>query len=155
MGHHYKVFDEFRHIQSINEKLPLTRIHLTKEHIWFFPDRELPSVQLSFLWCTVQCIGTTENGIHHIWLHDTHLLMNTRCFHWVLWQLAKLWWFLKVWASLTLFDGIIGTILMVFSKNIFQACFVLKIMFSHFGKPRKSTKCMCSSCRTRRMVLLL
>ena len=41
------------YILSINEKLPLTRIHLTQEHIWIFLDRELPSVQLSFLWCTV------------------------------------------------------------------------------------------------------
>ena len=41
------------YILSINEKLPLTRVHLTHEHIWIFLDRELPSVQLSFLWCTV------------------------------------------------------------------------------------------------------
>ena len=42
-----------RTILSINEKLPLTRIQLTQEHIWIFLDRELRSVQLSFLWCTV------------------------------------------------------------------------------------------------------
>ena len=45
-------------ILSINEKLPLTRVHLTQEHIWIFLDRALPSVQLSFLWCTVLWIGT-------------------------------------------------------------------------------------------------
>ena len=42
------------------------------------------SVQLSFLWCTVLCIGTSENGIHHTWMHYTLSLMNSRCFHWVL-----------------------------------------------------------------------
>ena len=52
---------------------------------------------------------------------NTLSLMNTRSFHWVLWELAKWWWFLKVWASLALFDGIIETILMAFSRNIFQA----------------------------------
>ena len=36
-------------ILSINEKLPLTRVHLTQEHIWIFLDRESPSGQLSFL----------------------------------------------------------------------------------------------------------
>ena len=40
-------------------------------------------------------------------------------------ELAKWWWFLKVWTALALFDGIIETISMVFSRNIFQAytCF--------------------------------
>ena len=109
------------YILSINEKLPLIRVHLTQEHIWIFMDRELPSVQLSFLLSTVLWIGTTENGVHRTWMHDTLSLMNTTCFHWVLLELAKWWWFLKVWASLALFDWIIETILMAFSKNIYQA----------------------------------
>ena len=128
-------------ILSINEKLPLTRVHLTQEHIWIFLDRELPSVQLLFLWCTVLWIGTTENGVRHTWMHDTLSLMNTRCFYWILWELAKWRWFLKVWAAHALFDGIIKTISMAFSKNIFRhtlACLFLKIMFSHFDKPRKA-----------------
>ena len=54
-------------------------------------------------------------------MHDTLSVMNTRCFHWVLWELSKWWWFLKVWASLALFDGIIETISMAFLRNIFQA----------------------------------
>ena len=108
-------------ILSINEKLPLTRVHLTQEHTWIFLDRELPSVQLSVLWCSVLWIGTTENRVRHKWMHDTRSLMNIRCFHWVLWELAKWRWFLKVWASLALFDGIIETISMAFSRNIFQA----------------------------------
>ena len=54
-------------ILSINGKLPLTRVHLTQEHIWIFLGRELPSVQLSFLWCTVLWIATTENGVRHTW----------------------------------------------------------------------------------------
>ena len=108
-------------IVSINEKLPMTRVHLTQEQIWIFLDRELPSVQLSFLWYTVLWIGTTENGVRHTWMHDALSLMNTRYFHWVLWELAKWWWFLKVWTSLALFDGIIETISMAFSRNIFQA----------------------------------
>ena len=128
------------HILSINEKLPLTRVHLTQEHIWIFLDKALPSVQLSFLWCTVLWIGTTENGVRHTWMHDTLSLMNSRCLHWVLWELAKWWWFLKVWTSLALFDGIIETISMAFSRNIFQAYTgrFLKIMFSHFDKPWKA-----------------
>ena len=108
-------------ILSINEKLPLTRVHLTQKHIWISLDRELPSVQLSFLWCTILWISTTENGVRHTWMHDTVSVMNTRCFHWVLWKLAKWWWFLKVWACLAVFDGIIETISMAFSRNIFQA----------------------------------
>ena len=109
-----------KYIPSINEKLPLTRVHLT-QHIWIFLDRELPSVQLSFLWCTVLWIGTTENGVRHTWMNNTLFLMNTRCFHWVLWELEKWWWFLKVCASLALFVGIIETILMAYSRNIFPA----------------------------------
>ena len=77
------------YILSINKKLPLTRVHLTQEQIWIFLYRELPSVQLPFLWCTVLRIGTTENGVRHTWIHDSLSLMNTRCFHWVLWELAK------------------------------------------------------------------
>ena len=127
---------------SINEKLPLTRVPFTQEHFWIFLDRELPSVQLSFLWCTVLWIGITENGVRHTWMHDTLSLMNTRCFHWGLWELAKWWWFLKVWASFTLFDGIIETISMAFSRNIFQAYTGIivfqKLMFSQFDKPRKA-----------------
>ena len=128
-------------ILTINEKLPLSRLHLTHEHIWIFLERELPSVQLSFLWCTILWLGNTENGVRHTWMHDTLSLMNTRCFHWVLWELAKWLWFQKVWASLSLFDGIIETISMAFSRNVFQAYtgrFVLQIMFSHFDKPRKT-----------------
>ena len=34
---------------------------------------------------------------------------------------CQVWWFMKVWASLALFDGIIETISMAFSRNIFQA----------------------------------
>ena len=49
----YFVYVKLYYILSINEKLPLTRVHLTQEHIWIFLDRELPSVELSFLWCTV------------------------------------------------------------------------------------------------------
>ena len=64
-------------ILSINEKLPMTRVHLTQEHFWFFLNRELPSLQLSFLWCTVPCIGTTENGIRHKWNHDILSLTST------------------------------------------------------------------------------
>ena len=30
------------YILSISEKLPMTRIHLTKEHFWFFLNREPP-----------------------------------------------------------------------------------------------------------------
>ena len=103
-------YNRTRTILSIHEKLPLTRVQLTQEQIWIFLDRELPSVQLSFLWCTVLWIGTTEKGVRHTWMHDTLSVMNTRCFHWVLWELAKWWWVLKVWASLGLFDGIIETI---------------------------------------------
>ena len=129
-------------ILSINEKLPLTRVHLTQEHIWMFLDRELPSVQFSFLWCTVLCIDTTENGVRHTWMHDTLSLMNTRCFHWVLWELANWWWLLNVWASLALFDGIIETISMAFSRNIYLSGIhwhvFLTIMFSHFDKPPKA-----------------
>ena len=113
--------DRSINILSINEKLPLTRVHLTQEYIWIFLDIELSSVQLSFLWCTVLWRGTIENGVRHTWMHDTLSLMNTRWFHWVLWELAKWWWFLNVWASLALFDGIIKTISMAFSRNIFQA----------------------------------
>ena len=105
--------DKHEIILSINEKLPLTRVHLTQEHIWIFLDKELPSVQLLFLWCTVLWIGTTETGVRHTWMHD----MNTRCFRWVLWELAKWWRFLKDWASLALFDGIIETISMAFSRH--------------------------------------
>ena len=35
-------------ILSINEKLRLTRVHLTREHMWSFLDGELPSIHLSF-----------------------------------------------------------------------------------------------------------
>ena len=83
-------------ILSINEKLPMTRVHLTQEHFWFFLNRELPSLRLSFLWCTVPCIGTTENGIRHEWNHDTLSLTSTSCFHLFLWETAKLWCFLKL-----------------------------------------------------------
>ena len=93
-------------ILNINEKLPLTRVHLTQEHICIFLDRELPFVQLSFLWCSshmnAQYPFTSE--------HQRFL-----------WEFAKWWWFLKVWASLAVFDGIIETISMAFSMNIFQA----------------------------------
>ena len=129
------------YILSINEKLPPTRVHLTQEHIWIFLDRELLSVQLSVLCCTVLWIGTTENGVRHTWMHDTLSLMNTRCFHWVLCELAKWWWFLKVWASLALFDGIIETISMGFQRISFRhtlTCLFFKLMFYHFDKPRKA-----------------
>ena len=130
-------------ILSMNEKLPLTGIHLTLEYIWIFLDRELPSVQLSFLWCTVLWNGTTENGVRHTWMHDTLSVMNTRCFHWVLWELAKFWWFLKVWASFTLYDGIIETISIAFSYNLFQSytgIYVFENNVLHFDKQRKAQK---------------
>ena len=136
-------------IPSISETLPPTCVHLTEEYIWISMDRELPSVQLSFLWCTVLWIGTTENSVCHKWMHYTLSLMSTRCFHRVLWELAKWWWFLKVWASLALFDGIIKTISMAFSRNIFQAyidMFVFENNVFTFWQTAKSTKCTCSSC---------
>ena len=106
------------------------------EHRNIFLDTELPSVQLSFLWCTVLGIGTTEK----VFVRRECTLPFTNE-HRVLWELAKWWWLLKVWASLALFDRIIETISMAFSRNIFQAysgIFVLKIIFSHFDKPRKA-----------------
>ena len=112
---------KMKHILSICEQLPLTRVNLKQEHIWIFLDRDLPSVHLSCLWGTVLRLGATENGVCHTWMHDTLSLMNTRCFHLVLWELDKWWWFLKVWASLALFDEITEIIIMAFSRNIFQA----------------------------------
>ena len=53
--------------------------------------------------------------------HDTRSLKSTSCFHWFLWEIAKLWWFLKIGASLSLVDEITETISMAFSRNIFQA----------------------------------
>ena len=124
-----QVFSLMYYIRSVNEKLPLTRVHI-------FLDRELPSVQLSFLWCTVLGIGTAEK----VFVRRECTIPFTNE-HRVLWELAKWWWLLKVWASLALFDRIIETISMAFSRNIFQAysgIFVLKIIFSHFDKPRKA-----------------
>ena len=56
-----------------------TRVHLKQEHMWIFLDRELPTVQLSCLLCTVRWVGTSENGVRHTWMRDTLSLMNTRC----------------------------------------------------------------------------
>ena len=125
-------------------KLPMTRVHLTKEHFSFFLNRELPSLQLSFLWCTV--LFTTENGIRHEWHQDPRSLKSTS---WFLWEIAKLWCFLKIGASLFLFDGIIETISMAFSWNIFQAynrMFIFEKNVFTFWNATKSTKCTCSSC---------
>ena len=36
-----------QYILNINEKLPLSRVYLTQDHIWIFLDGELPSAQLS------------------------------------------------------------------------------------------------------------
>ena len=47
---------------------------------------------------------------------NEHLLFSL-----VLWEIAKLWYLLKIRASLSPFDGIIETISMAFSWNIFQA----------------------------------
>ena len=68
---------DFNYILSNNEKLPMTRVPLTQEHYWFFLNRELPSLQLSFLRCTVPCIGTTGNGIRHEYNHETRSLTST------------------------------------------------------------------------------
>ena len=97
----------------------------------------------------VPCIGTTENGIRHEWNHDMRSLTSTSCFHWFLWEIAKLWCFLKIGASLSLFDGIIETISMAFSWNIFQIynrMFIFENNVFKFWKAKKSTKCTCSSC---------
>ena len=107
------------------------------------------ALQLSFLWCTVPCIGTTENGIRHEWNHGIHLLTNASCFHWFLWEIAKLQCFLKIGASPSPFDGIIETISMVFSWNIFQTyncMFIFENYVFKFWKATKNTKCMWSSC---------
>ena len=128
-------------ILSINEKLPQTSVHLHRNTFWIFPERELASVQLSFLWCTVLCIGTTENGFRHTWMHDAFSFMNTRCFHWVLWDLPSGG---GSWKSE---PGLLC--LMAWSKPFrwrFQgisfkhtlACLFLKIMFSHLDKLRKA-----------------
>ena len=80
--------------------------------------------------------------------HQWHL---TKAHIWLFLELAKWWWFLKVWVTLVLFDIIIETISMPWFRWRFQEisfrhtlefCFwkLLKIMFLHFGKPRKAQK---------------
>ena len=119
----------------------MTRVHLTKEQFWFFLNRENCR---HFSFFVVYSIGTTENGIRHKWNHDTCSLTSISCFHWFLWEIAKLWCFLKIWPSLFLSDGIIETISMAFSWNIFQAynrMFIFENNVFKFWNATKSTKC--------------
>ena len=148
----------FHQIHSVHIVLPLVRhdlitglIVLWGPKLWNPVSSEKRIIQLSFLWCAVPYIGTTENGIRHEWNHDTRSLTSTSCFHfhWFLWGIAKLWCFLKIGAPLSLFDGIIETILMAFSWNIFQAynrMFIFENNVFKFQKATKNTKCTWSSC---------
>ena len=106
-------------ILSINEKLTLTHIHLTGAHL--DPSGQRIAICSAYIFVVYSPMNRNYRKRCSSRMHDILSVMNTRCFHWVLWELAKSWWFLKVWASLALFDGIIKTILMAFSRNIFQA----------------------------------
>ena len=118
----YEVFRKARTIYTEHQRNVTTVSHTLNTGAHLNLSVQKMAVCSAFIFVvTVIWIGTTENDVRHTWKHDTLSLMNTRYFHWVLWELAKWWWFLYVLTSLALFDGIIETISKAFSRNIFQA----------------------------------
>ena len=71
------IWEGFKNILSIVEVTTDSRTLTTGAHL-DLSGKELPSVQFSILWCIMLWIGTTENGVHHTWMHDTLSLMDTR-----------------------------------------------------------------------------
>ena len=111
-------------------------------------------------------VFNTKNKTSTYTEHQWHW---TKVHIWLFLELAKWWWFLKVGVAFALFDIIIETISMpgfqwrfqeISFRHTLELCFwkLLKIMFSHFGKPRKAQKHvqqLFSYYRARRTVLLL
>ena len=98
-----------------------------------------------FLRCTVLCIGTTENGICHTWMHDTSSLTITKCYRncKVLVLPESLSFASSIsWHNRNHFDDVFKEDLsgihwhvFVFENNVFK-----------FWKTAKSTKYTCRSC---------
>ena len=97
-------------ILSVNENLSLTRVHLKKKRAYLTLSRQSYRLfTFHFVLDTVLYMGTTRNVIG-----DSCLLISVSHFHWVLLELAKCLWFLKVWISRSLVEGVTETIWMAF-----------------------------------------